>query len=44
MPVVNPVAKFRFAIEIPVFGELILGKIDESQGDGKEARAEKPQY
>lgn len=38
---VGLVTKMCFAMEIQVLGKLILGEIDEPQGDGKEARAEK---
>jgi len=40
---VNPVTKFPFAIEIPALGELVLGRFDDIQGEGKWPSSDKPQ-
>lgn len=40
---VNPVTKLRFALDIQVLGKLILGRCDDSQGEGKWAGSDKPE-
>ena len=43
MKEVNPVTKLRFALDIQVLGKLILGRCDDSQGEGKWAGSDKPE-
>ena len=40
---VDPVTKFCFAMEIQVLGKPILGRCDDSQGEGKWACSNKPE-